>query len=91
MVGVDVRVEHVGYPPAATLGQPDVDLRFQSGVYYGGLAVGPDDVGESALPGAAHLHHLGPRTWQGHVRRVPGEAPGLHAPLQGEGPVALAP
>ena len=82
MVGVDVRVEHTGYPPAAPFGQPDVHLRLQGGVYDEGLAVGPDDVGESPLAGAPHLHHLGPRSgqrpWQRHVGRVPGEAPGLH-------------
>ena len=78
MVGVDVRVEHAGYPPAASFGQPDVDLRLHGSVYYEGLAVGPDDVGESALASAAHLHYLGPHTGQRHVGRVPGEAPGLH-------------
>ena len=78
MVGVDVRVEHTGYPPAAPFGQPDVHLRLQGGVYDEGLAVGPDDVGESALAGAAHLHYLGPEAGQRHVGRVPGEAPGFH-------------
>ncbi len=64
MVCVEVGVEHAGYPPAAAFGQVYVHLRLQGGVYNEGLAVGPDDVGESALAGASHLHHLGPSAWQ---------------------------
>src|SRR5918998_566684 len=47
-----------------------------------GLAVGPDDVGQSPLPGTAHLHHLGLRPCQGYFGRVPREAPGLHPTFQ---------
>ena len=80
---MDVGIEHAGYLPAASFGQPEVHLRFQGGVYDYGLAVGPDDVGESPLPGATHLHYLGTHAGQGHLGRVPDEAPGLHPTLQG--------
>jgi hypothetical protein len=40
-----VGIEHVGYPPTASLGQPEVHIRIQGCVYDYGLAVGPDDVG----------------------------------------------
>jgi hypothetical protein len=33
VVGVDVGVEHVVYPPATSFGQPEVHLSFQGGVY----------------------------------------------------------
>jgi hypothetical protein len=78
MVGVGVGVGHTGYPPPAPFGQPDVHLRLQGGVYDEVFVVGPDNVGESPLSGAAHLHYLGPHTEQRHVGHVPGEAPGLH-------------
>jgi hypothetical protein len=81
MICVDVRIEHACDLPAAPIGQVYVDLRFQGGVYDYGLAVGPDDVGDSPLAGAAHLHHLSPRSGQRHVGGVPGEAPGLHPAL----------
>ncbi len=61
MICVDVRIEYACDLPVAPFGQVYVDLRLQGGVYDEGLAVGPDDVGESALAGAAHLHNLGPR------------------------------
>ena len=78
MICVDVRIEYTCDLPAAPFGQVYVDLRLQGGVYDEGFAVGPDDVGESALASAAHLHYLGRHTGQRHVGRVPGEAPGLH-------------
>src|SRR5215212_6517897 len=64
--------------------QPEVHLRIQGSVYYHGLAVGPDDVGESPLAGATHLHHLGPGAGQGYFSRVPREAPSLHPAVQSE-------
>ena len=88
MVGVDVGVEHAGDPPVAPFRQPEVHLGLQGSVYDHGLAVGPDDVGQTPLTGAAHLHHLGTRP--GHLGRVPGEAPGLHPAFEGVRLVALA-
>ena len=89
MVGVDVGVEHAGDPPAAPFRQPEVHLGLQGSVYDHGLAVGPDDVGQTPLTGAAHLHHLGTRP--GHLGRVPDEAPGLHPTPQRERLVSLTP
>jgi hypothetical protein len=68
---MNVGIEHAGDPPAAFSGHPEVDLRVQGSIYDRGLAVGPDDVGESPLPGAAHLNDLRPRAGQGNLGRVP--------------------
>ena len=74
---MNVGIEHAGDPPAACFGQPEVYLWFQGSIYDRGLAVGPDDVGESPLPGATHLHYLGTHAGQRHLGRSTHEALGL--------------
>ncbi len=51
----------------------------QSGVDDSGLIIRADDVGETAFPGASHLHDVRSGIRHRHVGGIPGQAPRFHA------------